>query len=135
MRGGGVFNIPATWGLHPRLLHVVPPALKSKIVSITGGDDAPEQIVGDLLDAFVYTLLSDPMPRWIDMTRRAGKTVGPPDGGGIEYDAVFGTVVDRRGIAAHLLSLDECIPCGDDIHAGQIHGGRAVPLPADEAFD
>ena len=76
-----------------------------------------KQVVGDLLNAIIWALLFDPMPDWIDVTRGAGQTIGPPDGGGVEHDIVLGTIVDRGGIAAHFLLSHKRITLGDDIHS------------------
>ncbi|MDB4433052.1 hypothetical protein N9135_01925, partial [Akkermansiaceae bacterium] len=60
----------------------------------------------DLLDSLVRALLGDSMPDRIDVSRRAGQTVGPPDRGGIENDVVLGTVVEGGAVVTHGLSVD-----------------------------
>ena len=91
--------------------------------------------MGDLLDALIRALLSHPMPGWIDMPRRAGQTIGPPDGGTVEHDVAFGPVVDRGGVMARILAIDQRFSCSHDLHAGKVHHRGAVPLPANQAFD
>ena len=94
-----------------------------KSVLKTGGNKALKQIVGNLLDAIIWPLMSNPMPYWKDMSRRIGQTIGPPDGGGIEHDVPFWTIIYRGCISARFLPLDKRITFGNDIHSGQVQRG------------
>ena len=78
--------------------------------------------MGNLLDAFIRSLLRDAMTNWIHVSRRTGKSIGPPDGGGIEDDVAFGAIVDRGGVMARVFAVDERLAFRNDLHAGPRRG-------------
>ena len=80
-------------------------------------DHSLEQVMRDLLYAFVGALLRDSMPGGIDVAWRTGQTIGPPNRGGIEHDVVLRTVIDSRGVASHWLAIDKGGTFGDNTHS------------------
>ena len=89
-----------------------------------------EQVMCDLLHAFVRALLGDPMPCGVLMPGRTGQAIGPPDRGCIEHHVALGAVVERRGIMPHRSSIDRGVSLRDDIHSREVHGRGAMPFPA-----
>lgn len=89
----------------------------------------------NLLRAFVGALLGDAVPGGVLMPRRAGQAIGQPDRGGVEDDVAFGTVVERGAVFPDDLSVGGGLAFGDNVHAGKVHRGSAMPFPTEEPLD
>lgn len=70
--------------------------------------------MGNLLRALVYAVGPAVMAPGKDVTRRAGKGLGPPDGGGVEDDVLLRAVENGGGPVGGLASAAPNGALGDD---------------------
>ena len=67
-----------------------------------------------MLHAFVRASLGDAVSRWVDMSGRTGQSLGPPNGGCIKNNIIFGPVVKGCTVLAHIPSVDGGIASCDN---------------------